>query len=456
MNIKYKLSLLFTLIGAVIILVFSLWIYYFSANYRTVSFYNRLLERAKTTARLLLDVKEVDDRLFRIINNNTFGLFKEHLYVFNPHDSIVFSNDNHKMAHQDYILTQIRKEKLFYYKDIDFELVGIVYVKNGQDYISIASAYDKYGYSKLENLRLVLIFGYLIALVLTSASGIFFAGRTLIPISKVINEVKGIGFTNLHIRVDEGNKRDEIARLAITFNEMLQRIEEALILQNEFISNASHELRTPFTVMHAELELCLLQDRSTEEYKNHMQNIIKDLKRLSLLTDSLLLLAQINNKSGFQEFSYHRVDEIVMDARFEFSHSCDLNKIKIRFHNLPGDDTLLQIFAHYQLLKTALKNIIENAIKFSAQQDIYLDLKINNQFIEIDVTDEGIGIPQADLNNIFKPFYRGDNTQFIGGHGLGLALTKKIIDLHNGTIRITSELGRGTKVNIILPRPENF
>lgn len=455
MNIRYRLSIQFTLIVLSILVVLTTNIYYFSSSYRENDYYSRLRDRANTTARLYLDVKEVDESLLKIIDKNTLALNQEKIFIFNPDDEQIYSNLEDSLFNNPEVIKEVRENQIIEFHEGLREAIGFVYNFENKPYVVIASAMDIYGIDKIKNLKIILFVSLLLGLIVTVFAGLLFAGKALSPIDSVVEQVKKITITNLNLRVDEGNKKDEIAKLAITFNQMLQRLEETFIQQRDFVSNAAHELRTPFTVLITEIDYCLMQERSKEQYINTLNNLSTELRNLSLLSNGLLDLARLSfDKSGFQ-MNIVRIDELLLETCNEVINKNKTYKPQLNFEQLPDDESFLEFYGSAQLLKIAVKNLIENACKFSEDKTVRIALSVNQNSIILKFTDRGIGIPKEDINNIFQPFYRGNNTQFIAGYGLGLALTLKIIHLHNGNINVESEVGKGSVFSLLLPNKSN-
>lgn len=455
MNIRYKLSIQFTLIVVTLLLVFTTGIYYFSSTFRKIEFHKRLKDRANTTAQLLLNVEEVDEELLKIIDRNSLALMQEEIYMIDSTNSQRYSNVEGSIYYNLYVLDKIREDKEYTFTHNGKDAIGIIYYDGSHQYIVIASAYDAYGVNNLANLRIILFIGFLFGLSITIIAGLIFSGRALAPISTVVGQVKNISITNLNLRVDEGNKKDEIAQLAITFNQMLQRLEEAFILQRDFVSNAAHELRTPFTVLLTEIDYTLLQERNIQQYVSTLKELSAELRKLSKLSNGLLDLARISFDNSSFEIKTLRIDEVLIETCNDILITNSDYKININFEALPENDDLLQISGNEQLLKIAIKNLIENACKFSDNKTAGMNLLVDAKEVKVLFTDSGIGIPEENISNIFQPFYRGNNTQFIAGYGLGLALTLKVIQLHNGHIDVRSKVGIGSTFTLILPNRLN-
>ncbi|MCE2821677.1 MAG: sensor histidine kinase [Bacteroidota bacterium] len=454
MNIRTKLTLRFSIIVATILIVFSASIYYLSSEYRKEEFYSRLESRAITTARLFISVQEVDNKLLRIIDRNSIhAMFQEKVLVFNESNQVVYSSlDDFTLDYSDSLINEIRRREKVEYSQNSNEFVGITYSAGNRKFVVIASAYDRYGNSKLNNLAQVLWAGLFVGLLSTVLFGVVFSRLVLAPLARMNADVSGISAGNLSRRIDEGNKRDEIAQLAINFNKMLERIESAFNIQRQFVSSASHELRTPLNAISSQLQLLLAQRRSSEEYEKALNSLLEDARALVNLTNGLLNLAQFNVDKQRDQFRPVRVDEILFAAQQELGKSRPNYHFQIEYGIMPDEESQLQIKGDETLLKTAFLNLMDNACKFSEDHSVKITLMAKRNTIEISFEDKGIGIPEEDQKKIFMPFFRGSNARtHTQGHGIGLSLSHRIIQLHGGAIEITSTVGQGSDIKAVFP-----
>ena len=453
MRIKNKLTLLFIVIVALLLFVASLIIYYSSANYRKTEFYERLTSKANTNARLLLEIDEVDVNLLKIIEkNNTGTLPEEEVIIFNFNNEKIYSTDED----QDIVITEdlldkIRLEGEIRWEQGSYEVLGILYKGEFDRFVVVAGAVDRFGLSKLNNLRNILLMVFGGSILFVFFAGRFIAGRALKPISKVIDQVRKISAKNLNARVDEGNGRDEIAELAFTFNKMLDRLEEAFKLQKHFVSNASHELRTPLTAITGQIEVLLLKSRNPEEYQKSLGSILEDIKNLNNLSNRLLMLAQTNEDIAYAHIAPVRIDDLIWQCRSEILDNHTNYQINIEFTETPEVEDKLIVKGNVSLLNSAIKNLMENGCKFSDNHQVDLLIGFNNGHIILKFVDNGLGIAKQDLQHIFQPFYRSERTKNINGHGIGLSLVERIVKIHKGTITVESTLGKGATFTIILP-----
>ena len=454
MNILTKLTLWFTTIVASILILFSILIYTTSGSYRSEEFFDRLENRAVTSARLLVSVIEVDRDLLRIIDQNSVpALPLEEILVFDENDSLVYSSqERHGGAVKKELLDQIRKEKLLKFTEGTREAVGVLYQQGGEEAISIASAYDRYGRNKMRNLGTTLLSGLLLGIFLIVVTGHLFAKQILSPLSKMNTQVSKITAGNLSQRIDEGNRRDEIALLAMNFNRMLQRIEMAFEIQKSFVSNASHELRTPLAAMRSQLQVTLEKARKPEDYQKVLQSLLEDTNSFTELTTGLLHLAQSGVENQDHLFSKIRIDEALFTAQEELARLRPNYHFQLAYDSIPENETALTVNGNEQFIIMALTNLMDNACKFSPDHTVYMSLGSQDGFIEVHFRDNGPGISDQDLVKIFSPFHRGENVKnLVKGHGIGLSLCKKIVEVHHGEILVKSTLGKGSSFCVRLP-----
>jgi signal transduction histidine kinase len=453
MQIRTKLTLRFIIIVACIIFVGSISIYFFSANYRREEFYDRLKNKANNTAKLLIEVEEVDAFLLRKIEtDNPVSLPDEKIIIYNYKDEIIFSTDEqHFIIIDQQIINDIRLKGEIRFKQGNYELLGFLYKDKYERFTIISGANDIFGFTKLKNLRTILIIVFGTSTILVLISGWIYAGRALKPISKVIDQVNNISASSLNLRVEKGAENDEITKLANTFNQMLERLEIAFKTQKNFIANASHELRTPLTAITGELEVNLMKDRDSNEYKKVLVSVLEDMRRLNSISDRLLLLAQTSSENTDKDFTVLRIDDLLWDVRSESIKLHEHYKVTIAFDDSITDDQKMEIKGNRQLIKTALSNLIDNGCKYSSDHCVEVNIKNEKSQVVISFIDQGFGIDKNDLPHIFEPFYRGQNTIHSRGHGIGLSLVEKIIHLHHGFIDVESEIGKGSTFTIKFP-----
>jgi len=445
MNIKTKLSFEFTGIVAFILVFFAVLVYYFSYTTQLASYREELLNSAKNSAILLVDVAEVDSTLLKKIHRTTILLDNEEIVITNSSSKVIYSN-NIKYLSDDLINKYSKNSDVTYFSYGEKDGVYYKHHLNNQKFNVFVMASDNFRRENLSNLRKILFWSVLFSIWLSVLFSYLFSKNAIKPVSRIIKSVKNINSSKLSNRLTVGKGNDELAQLAKTFNEMLANLEIAFQNQKDFVSNASHELRTPLSVMILETDYLLSKERTTKEYTSHFKSLVNDLKKLNAQMNSLLELAQINKDNSIQ-LSDARIDEIIFNAIQQIKTKYPGRKI-VPSIQYPENDQELIIKGNPGLLEIALKNIIDNACKFSEDQ-VRIELLIVEKFIKIIISDSGIGIPSNELSSIYNPFKRGSNAKFKGGFGVGLSLASKIFELHEAKVSVYSNENVGTQFEIL-------
>jgi len=453
MQIRTRLTLQFITIVAITLLLISLAIYFFSENHRKEDFFDRLFKKASNTAMLLIQFDEVDiDLLKKIEADNPVSLPRERIIIIDYKDDVIYSTDEDQVIKvTKKLLDNIRLNEQIRIRQGDYEILGFLFTHQYDRFVVMAGAVDIYGFKKMDNLRNILIVVMSISLFLLLISGWIYAGRALNPISKIISKVNEISISSLNLRLDEGNKKDEIAQLAGTFNKMLDRLETAFKSQKQFINNASHELRTPLTAITGQLEVVLMQQRSPEEYNKVINSVLEDMRSLNSISNRLLLLAQASNKLSELNIKPIRIDEAIWLCREELIKRNENYRIHVGLDESLDDEASMIITGDEQLIRTMITNLMDNGCKYSNDHKVEVKLQADPGYLLLTFADQGIGIPEDDLKHIFEPFRRGQNAYPVKGHGIGLSLVERIVILHDGSIEVHSELNKGTVFNVRLP-----
>lgn len=449
MTIRARLTLLFSLLVGTILLLFSVAIYLLYNQYREVDFYDRLREKALTTVRVREDAGD-------LASTDLPVLVGERVTIYGPLNEVIFSAG--KGFRETLSVSQFRyiregRGHEVRLTHLDIETIGVQYMsKTRQSLVVVATAFDQYGFNKLRRLREILVFGWLASFLMVGVAGWFFASDALRPVSEIIDQVNDISATNIHERLHVSRKRDELAELARTFNDMLTRLEEAFISQRSFVSHASHELRTPLAIMRGTIDVALMQPRDVPYYQQTLTDVLDEVQTMIDLANGLLDLARASSESTAVSFRPTRLDELLWQARSKLLSKRSDYVIDIDFENLPDQDDDLIIPGEEALLRTAFQNLMENGCKYSANGSVSVRIAFAPQLIQLTFTDTGYGISEEALPHLFEPFYRSPQTTGVApGHGIGLALTHRIVLLHNGQITVQSQEGQGTTVTMQFP-----
>lgn len=272
--------------------------------------------------------------------------------------------------------------------------------------------------------------------------------KTLKPISLLTNTARNISSSDLSQRLEIEGPDDELAQLARTFNSMLERLELAFERQRKFVSDASHELRTPISVIKGYINLLDRWGKNDKEIREESIDAIKkEAENMNSLVENLLFLARGDSNNHVLDREKFNIADLLAELTTETEMLAEGLEVSSQ------TNVLIDIFADRKLIKQMLRAFIDNSIKYTPRGGkITINSYIKDEMVEIEIVDTGIGIPEEDLPYIFERFYRVDKSRSDRkGTGLGLTIAEWIIKKHNGMIDIFSGTGKGTKVSIKLP-----
>lgn len=320
--------------------------------------------------------------------------------------------------------------------------------------VLVATRTDNVEYGPDDLLRSLIVLGPLF-LVLASGLGWLLAGRALAPLDPMLDEIEAItGGTDLHRRLAVPFSQDELYRMAVSTNSMLERLETSFGALRRFTADASHELKTPLQVLRAGIERALKHPNLPPDAIEGLDEALGQVNQMGEMVESLLTLARADE--GKVELALERTDlQALVQEVSETAHILAEQKGIKMLTRITGPDLFLDV--DKARIRQLLMNLVTNAIKYTpAGGEVKFDLVGRDHNIVIEVRDSGIGISPEDLPRIFDRFWRGDvartRTGERAGAGLGLAITKWVAEAHGGRIEATSKPGRGSSFVVTLPR----
>jgi signal transduction histidine kinase len=452
MKIKNRLALYFTLISAVILLIALSVILITFKSFARADFYSRLMDRAKVAAQLYLEADEISpDSLNRVHERYLKQLPGEVTRIYNDSNTASFIRDRQQYWNSE-VINMVRARKEAEFTEGNRQTVGIYYNDNQGNFVILTSAADVQGYRRIDDLLEIMLFMFVSVITGLFFVGRWFAKKALVPIDDMISEMQHVRASNLSQRITEGNGRDEISKLAQNFNNLLGHLENAFDVQQTYVVNASHELKTPVTSIIGEIEVALNKKRNADEYEQVLKSVLNDAEDLNETITGLMELAQVDMSYTRAELSPVAIDDLIWELADYWTSRQGKGLFVVSIQHLPDDPEKLQIPANKALLTIALNNIISNAYKFSDNRRVQCDLYADNDCIKIAVGDTGLGIPADELERIFQSFYRATNVKDYKGNGIGLYITGKIVGLFNGSIVATSKPGEGSTITIEFKR----
>jgi signal transduction histidine kinase len=451
MKIQLKITLLFTLLCLSVIVMLSTAIYYFANEKAFQDFYTRLELRAVIASKINFDINEQSQDAYE-------KLRKQHVQRLPEEEEFVIRTDTldrirntalYKAAGEQFFADAQKNGKAVSRYRFQF-FAGIIHPARQGEYLIIVSAVHSYAQNFLLNLFRILVTSCIISTIVLFSIGLLFSRQVLSPIRNIAKRVTNISVTSLHERLEVRSGKDEISILATTFNDMLSRLETAFETQNNFVSNASHELNTPLTAIIGEADLSLARHRDPEEYREALRIIMSEAEKLKAITSGLLELAQ-SSFHGTLVYEQVGVDELVHNSLQVVWNVYPKCPVKLDLSLRPEVSRELNIRGNAQLFELALSNVLLNACKYSGEKPVTFAVAASKTHVIFIISDQGIGIPSTDLKHIFDPFFRASNVKNTRGYGIGLPLARNIVNLYKGSIELHSKENIGTEVIIKFP-----
>lgn len=435
MTLKNRISLLVSLLFTILFGLASTVIFILYSNYRKEEFRDRLEIKALSNIKLLVNVKQVDNQLLKIIDQNSINkLYDEKTLVFDSNYKLIYSSiDDAKINWSVDDLKYLKKNKTFFKQQGDYEVYGVFYDTNDKDFYALISATDDYGKKKLLFLRYTLIISYIfftcVCWILTS----FMVKKAMNPLHAFHQKIKNINENNLDTRIESKSTKDEIDLIADEFNFMMDRIEVSYQRQKEFTAHASHELRTPLSRITSQIENAVADPEMQSKNKSFLNSILADVNHLSELINSLLILSKIDSRNT-NNHEVHRIDEILFSSIEKINKAYPDFVILFEIEESDNLDTALEINGNKNLLEIALSNILKNACVYSDNKQAKVKISTDHYHLIVSVSNTGETLNEEEQRNLFQPFMRGQNSKGTSGFGLGLRIVQRILTLHKANI----------------------
>lgn len=332
----------------------------------------------------------------------------------------------------------------------DYQVVAVTVIVENEPWVIQAGA-DRTAMNEVIREYLGSAFVVLtIAVALSLTAGYVVARRGLTPLSRMADSIALVRSTNLDARLDQRGLPPELDAVAASFNELLERLEEAFARLSRFSADIAHELRTPLNNIRGEAEVALSRERGPEDYRRVLESCLEEASELSRLIDALLFLARADSaEARIQRSRFSVAREVAAIAEF-YEAAAKEAGITLAVDTDADDMGDLD----RTLFQRAIGNLIENALRYTPRGGtITISTKCDAGQFRLAVTDTGSGIPSRHLPHLFDRFYRVDGARAdaSGGHGLGLAIVKSVVSLHGGEVEIASAIDRGTSVTLRFP-----
>jgi heavy metal sensor kinase len=478
-SLRFKLTLWYVLILGILLISFSTFLYFTLSK----SLHRDVDNKLRSLAELIASESSsplskfgfgnIDQALETSMNLKPIGKF---IQVLDQSGKIGQKSDNLKNVQLPISLNALKNASkgLITYEtnrsigDTPLRIITFPVVDNNHvsKIVQIASSLEEVE-DALNTLLIILIITVPLALMVAILGGQFLAHKALKPVDNITQTARMITSQNLNERIDPPKVKDEISRLIETFNEMISRLDQSFRQIKQFSSDASHELKTPLTILKGEVEVMLRKERTPQEYQQTLKSNLEEVNRMSQIVEDLLLLS----KADIGEIRLNKEDINLTEILTEVVAQMDMLARSRRLHLFTSNHHQeIHIFGDALRMRELFINLIENGIKYTEEGgSIHITLQkeyppsVRNpsdwgegergKFVKIIVSDTGIGIAKEDQERIFNRFFRVDKARSReqGGSGLGLSICKWIVEAHQGEIKVESELGKGSSFIVNLP-----
>ena len=478
-SLRFKLTLWYVLILGILLISFSSFLYFTLSK----SLYRDVDNKLRSLAELIaaesasplskFGFGNIDQALETSFNLKPIGKF---IQVLDESGKIGRKSDNLKNVQLPISLTALKNaskglmtfETNRFFENAPLRIITFPVKESNpiNKIVQVAASLEDVE-DALNTLFIILMITVPLALMVASLGGQFLANKALKPVDNITQTARMITSQNLNQRIKPPKVKDEISRLTETFNEMISRLDQSFSQVKQFTTDASHELKTPLTILKGEVEVTLRKERTSHEYQQTLRSNLEEINRMSQIVEDLLLLSRAD--SGELRLNKEEVNltEILHEVVNQMNMLAQSKNLRIEASNHHGD---IQIFGDALRIRELFLNLIENGIKYTEEGgSIHISLNkesplseknLSNRpdrgqakFVKIIISDTGIGIAQEDQQKIFDRFFRVDKARSReqGGSGLGLSICKWIVEAHQGDIKVESEVGRGSSFIIKLP-----
>jgi len=436
MTLKNRISLYISLLFTVVFALSAVIIGVLFSSFRQEEFKDRLREKALSSIILLTKVKEVDQHVLRIVDQNSINqLYNEKTLIFDPNYHLIYSSVDDAVIRYDIEdFRYIKKHGSLYRKQGELEIYGFFYDSDNNDYYALIAAEDKAGNRKLQFLGLVLLSVFVIFTVIVWIVSFRLSSRMLKPLENFLKRIAHIHENSLdhRLEIDARNQNDEINLLAMEFNLMMERIESSYKNQKDFNAYASHELRTPLARLSARIGNKKNKPGLSTEDMQFLEELDREVHQLSDLVHSLLLLTRTDG-STVQWPDRERLDEIIF-AAFEKIQKTQ-PELRMEFELDKDMEKLPELAANRELLGIVCLNLLRNAGLYSDDNKVHIRIYSSPGQIHVSFSNTGPALDTEEQARLFESFSRGRNAAGKPGLGLGLRIAQRIMQAHRGSIR---------------------
>lgn len=448
MTLRNRFTIISSLSFGLVSIVTSLIIFVGYYDSTKLTYFERLRNTALISAIYYLEKDELPrTRHAQITGEYNYLTENSQVAVYGPNNAVTFGMNmddrNIKIQHLNKARrsgnVQFTADSHFYY--------GIYYPDNQGNFVVFVKSSDRSFSSQIFRLLIIMLCVLIIGLIIIYLLSRYLSKIVYKPISNVIERINSVNDSDISQAITTTNTRDEIDELIKSYNRLIGRISENMLLQQNFINYVSHEFKTPLAAISGNLEVFAQKERSPEEYRQVSAEVLENVYEIENILNNLLLMAGLKKIESPDQTV--RIDEVMWKIQEKLqNHQTSDKAPRLQVSLEVTDFALLERKGNETLLYMAIYNIVENALKYSGDHPVLIRIYERAHKLAIDVEDSGCGISQEDLARITETFYRGRNVGTVKGSGIGLSLSSAILRHHDIELFIHSQVGKGTVVSL--------
>ncbi len=418
---------------AIIFLLFS--------EYREEQFQQQQYGKIQYTLKLINRYKELSAEVSLLLDEQDINdFYDEKLLVFDVDKRPIFSSlDNLSVKNIDSILSMLSPNKNWLEgKEDNYDVIGVYLENDSSGYYAISKAYDAFGYDKMNYLRNLLFSIFIVISIVVLLVSFYLSKKISGPIASFAENLKHMSLTDkMPMNFAKDDSSYELSNLTEKFNQLLERTQEAFSFQKHSVQHISHELKTPLAVLLSELER-LTQNDDLNEVRASLDKQIIMVKSLGDTINILLDITKYET-GDFNQSQPIRVDELLFDIISEINTISPDFEFEVEYYPKEIYEERLIVLGNERLLRQAFGNLLNNAVSYSMGKNAQIKMDCSDpEQLKITIANNGKSITEEEQKHLFTHFFRGGNSQKKRGYGLGLALTKRILELHSGSITYAS------------------
>ncbi len=452
MKIRVKLTLQYFVVVATILILSMFFVYRRFQDITNNEYYNNLKTKANMTAEMVLHKGDLDKLEDITPHKDSENLpMSDNVIIYNNKQERVFTFNRKSTFMLPFDIGSI-SEKEFSYHNGDMYYFGLPYTSmSGKKYYVVASSV--FNSKELMDLKRIITFAIILGLIVVGVSGFFYTRQALDPLFSIVHQMDRLDMTKLDGRLKRTYSKDEIEHLIQSINNLLSRIQGSVTFQKMFISNVSHELKNPISIVLSQVDVLLnQQDRTIDEYRSTLASLRDDVQDIADITENLLQMAKIKSEGFHLDVQNFQLDETILECQAKLLRSHPEYSVSFEIEGQPDSQETLTVEGNEALLKLAFINIMDNCCKYSDDKHVDIRIKTTDQGLRLSFHDKGTGIAKEDMDMIFQPFYRNINTKHVKGYGIGLSLIDAVLKVHKLKLDIESTPNVGSMFAIPFTR----